>query len=271
MRLLPLLMLGELAPGAAPVLTLGAVVAGDDGARVGLDAVGAVDCTPVGPCSRLRVRSLIVGAALPGEGAGVATVGPPRRWSQAVNSRSEIVPSLFASTDSNGVCEKEPSFHSWTDITPSLFLSTVRNRSAGVRPLTLAPPRAELHSWNSLSEILPSPFRSTTVNGTGATPCRYHSSLEMDPSPLRSSARNRSACAAQSVGTSTSSTPKTSDCFFIVRGTAFTVFVSSRSRLRPQPRAAASRPARLRSAGYHRQPGRIRTAYWTRLVETYLD
>src|SRR5688572_24476020 len=170
-------MFGDPAPGSEPVL--GVVVIGDAGGGVGLDAAGGAGCTPGGPAmpagpetpaaprSRLRSRSLTVGAAPPGAGPGLATAGPPRLWSQAVNSGREIVPFLFASTDSNGVSECAPSFHSSVDTTPFLSLSIARNRSAGVMPMTLAPPRAELHSRNSLSEILPSPFRSTTVNGTG--------------------------------------------------------------------------------------------------------
>src|SRR5436190_12138663 len=102
-------MFGELAPGS-PELVLGVLVTGDAGAGVRLDAAGGVvGCTPGGPGtpagpetpaaprSRLRIRSPMSGALVPGSGPCVATAGPPRFWSQALNSPREIVPSLFAS------------------------------------------------------------------------------------------------------------------------------------------------------------------------------
>ena len=67
-----------------------------------------------------------------------------------------MLPSRFASTEENGVDESQPSFHSSAEITPSLFLSSARKRSALVTPFALASPRADLHSRNSLVEILPS-------------------------------------------------------------------------------------------------------------------
>jgi len=159
-------MFGEPAPGMG--LVLGPAVAGASGAPEEVDARGGA-CTggpPAVPRSRLRKRSSMLGAAVPGR-SGAAAAG--RLSSQALNSRSEIRPSWFASTEPNGVPACEPSFHSSGEITPSLFLSIARKRSEDVTPLALALPRAALHSRNSLSEILPSPFRSTTVNGTGAT------------------------------------------------------------------------------------------------------
>ena len=71
-------MLGELAPGLAPGLVLGEANTGDPGVGVKLEpADGADGCapTPAGPRSKLRSRSLIAGAAVPGCCAGAATAG----------------------------------------------------------------------------------------------------------------------------------------------------------------------------------------------------
>src|SRR5688572_27765743 len=171
-------MLGE-APGVAPGLVLS--TAGGPG--VGGGALGGGPTRPITPVPprlvalSLRKRSSAGAAAVPGccGGAGVVAAGPPRLLSHSLNSRAEIFRSLSESTASNGTDPNPASFHSSGETKRSLLPSIRRNRSAEVRPILVAPPRAALQSRNSASEILPSPSPSTTVNGTGARAWPYHS------------------------------------------------------------------------------------------------